>query len=388
MGGCCQVNSGKNEYAIDEGQNNQEKYANARGGNKFYTSNNKSFLDFNSDNTTRQSFLKPAVNVMIASKNNDIIPEEFKHLVKEKSLVLSFPACLDEIIMPIWIYENTKISFTVLGQWNIFDTDNFFDCNGIKDIGNESTPYDLPVGALCGYIQGSEVFQISNNCEFIANNTGPLVLFQNNGDYDVKPTGNLIIIIDGAVKKSLEEIESELGWNLEVLEEINHYDFMSEDEKCILYYLNKLRANPPLFAKLYLAHRKSRSKSDEECYDYLQTLTPISLLKPSVELHRAAQLHGLDMAQNNMTGHISSNGKNLKDRLEGLNIDINKIGENCSYGITNPLAIVLELLVDETDSKGHRRNLLDNNFKLIGVALEKHPNWTVSCVQDFSRPVQ
>lgn len=384
MGGCCQVNSGKNECMLDDQSQINDKFMNARGGNNIYNSNNKSFLDVNILEY-RSSFLKCNVNVLEAKENNEIVPEEFRSLIKDKSLILSFPATLDEIALPIWVYENSKITFNVIGQWNIFENENYFDCTGIKDIGNEPTPYNFPVGSLCGYVQGGNVFGITQSTEVVCSNTGPLVLFQNNGDYDVKPKGCLIVIINGGIKQSLEETEMGLGWILEIFEEINHIDFMSNEEKCILYYLNKLRSNPPLFAKLYLTHRKNRSKSDEECFEFLLTLTPIPILKASYELCKASKMHSIDMANNNMTGHISSNGKNLKERLDGLNIDINKIGENCSYGITNPLAIVLELLVDETDSKGHRRNLLDPNFQLIGISLEKHPYWNISCVQDFSK---
>lgn len=394
MGGCCQVGGNKNDCSfVEENQpyRDNDNMGNFRGGNpNTYSSNVKgSFLDVNNNSTnpsTKTSFLRTDINVVEASKdNNDIVPEEFKPLVKNKSLIFNFHASLDEVIMPIWVNKGSKLRFHVIGQWNIFENDNFFTSSGIQDIGNENTPFGLPVGSLCGYIQGGDVFCITSESDFVARNSGPLVLFQNNGDYDVKPNGSLIVIMEGGVKQSLEEMENALGWDSRLLSEVMRVDFMSDDEKNILYYLNKLRSNPSLFGHLYLTHRKLKSSSDQECFDFLQTLTPISLLRPSMDLYRAAKMHATDMAMNNMTGHLSSNGKNLKDRLEGVNIDINKIGENCSYGISNPLAIVLELLVDETDSKGHRRNLLDANFQLVGISLEKHPYWGISCVQDFSR---
>lgn len=391
MGGCCQTGSGKNEFYIEDDQvsnymqDNPSKFK-AGINQNFSISNNKSFLDFN-DNTSRQSFLKSSINVLETNKETiEMVPEIYKPLLKEKSLVINFPACLDEVIVPVWITKNTKITFHVVGMWNIFENDSSFDCNGIKNIGDEvTTPFNFPIGSLCGYIQGGDVFQISNEFALESQISGPLVLFQNNGDYDVKPNGNLVIIIEGGIKQPIEEIEMRLGWSSELIEEINQITFMSDEEKTILYYLNKLRVNPPLFAKLYLSHRVWKSQSDEECYNYLFNITPIAPLKASIDLYKSASLHAQDMALSNMTGHISSNGLNLKERLEDLKIDINKIGENCSYGISNPLAIVLELLVDETDSKGHRRNLLDAQFTLIGIALQKHPYWAISCVQDFSK---
>jgi hypothetical protein len=400
MGGlnCCQ-SDGKvkeqkfEEHNLDGDNQDGSDIGRFRGGNMI---NSKSFLDVNSNNnirnnedglTAKNNFLKCEVNLIKANKDNidNIVPKDFISYVKDKSLIFNFEATLDEIILPVWIYANTTIKMTVIGSWNIFENENFFTSSGIQDIGSDITPYDLPVGALCGYIQGGDVFLIRGETSVISKNSGPLVLFQNNGEYDVKPNGSLLVIIEGAVEMPLEEIETFLGWDSKILEDINICNFMSEVEKNILYYLNKLRANPPLFAKLYLYHRKSKSKSDEECYEYLLTLNSIPLLKPNLDLYRAAKIHANDMASNNMTGHQSSNGKNLKDRLDNLNIDINKIGENCSYGISNALAIVLELLVDETESKGHRRNLLDSNFQIVGITLDKHPIWGVSCVQDFSK---
>ena len=383
MGGCCQVNSGKNEAFLEDAQYHQNYEGQVYQNNmKARSGNARSFIDVKDNNSLDHGFLNSNINVILGNQK-DLIAEEFKPLVKSTSIIFNFEASLDEQILPVWVEKGNKLKFQVFGQWNIFDTENYFNCQGIND-SDEPTPYDLPVGALCAYIQGGNVFPILPETEFTAPISGPLVLFQNNGDYDVRPQGTLLIILDGATKISIVDIEKKQGWNPYLIDQITSINFMSPDEKAILYYLNKLRTNPVLFGTLYLNHRKGR-KNDNECIEFLKTLTPINPLIANFELYKAAKLHCQDMAISNLTGHLSSNGKNLKDRLEHLDIDINKIGENCSYGITNPLAIVLELLVDETDSKGHRRNLLDPEFEIVGTSLEKHPQWNISCVQDFSK---
>lgn len=379
MGACCQVSSDNNYALVDDNQ--RLDYQENSNSLKF-KANQKSFLD----NDRNNSFLKDQITVY-NSKDKEV-PESFRSIIHDKCLIFNFNACLNEVVLPIWVKSNSKIKFSVVGEWNIIDNDNFFDCKGIANISDElKTPYGLPIGSLCCYIQGGNVFPVLPTCEIIADSTGPLVFFQNNGDFDVKPTGSLFVIVEGGIKTDINEIEEKLGWDQRIVNEIDQNNFMTNDEKMILYYLNKLRYNPALFGNLYLKHRIGKGQADEECYNYLQSLSQLPILKPNYDLYLAAKAHSQDMAEYNLTGHISSSGKTLKDRLLGIRLDINKIGENCSYGINDPLAIVLELLVDETDSKGHRKNLLDSGFDIVGICLDKHPYWNVSCVQDFSKSI-
>ena len=62
-----------------------------------------------------------------------------------------------------------------------------------------------------------------------------------------------------------------------------------------------------------------------------------------------------------------------------------KIAENCSYGPSEALAIVVQLLVDEgLTPPGHRNTILSAEYKVIGVAIRQHKSWRYNCVQDFS----
>ncbi|MCZ6692800.1 MAG: CAP domain-containing protein, partial [Bacteroidetes bacterium] len=65
------------------------------------------------------------------------------------------------------------------------------------------------------------------------------------------------------------------------------------------------------------------------------------------------------------------------------------IGENCAYGLYSPLDIVMGLLIDEGVSDlGHRKNILNPDYKVIGVAIRPHKSYGTNCVQDFAGGVK
>ena len=106
----------------------------------------------------------------------------------------------------------------------------------------------------------------------------------------------------------------------------------------------------------------------------------------------AAQRHADDMSKNNFTGHNSSDGSTLSDR-------INKIGEKPKYGNfvwgeniggdfsykerNHALNSVKGLLIDDgVKSRGHRKNLLSPDFTYIGIG-SGIVNGRIRVVMDF-----
>jgi uncharacterized protein YkwD len=61
------------------------------------------------------------------------------------------------------------------------------------------------------------------------------------------------------------------------------------------------------------------------------------------------------------------------------------VGENCDYGNANALIIFMSLLIDEGVSDlGHRENILRAEYKFIGVSIEPHKKYRISCVIDYA----
>ncbi|NJN16109.1 MAG: CAP domain-containing protein [Oscillochloris sp.] len=77
----------------------------------------------------------------------------------------------------------------------------------------------------------------------------------------------------------------------------------------------------------------------------------------------AAQKHSKDMGDNNFFNHIGSDGSRFFNRTEAADYTGNPGGENIAAGYPTP-AIVMEGWLT---SDGHRKNMLNCNFREIGV---------------------
>ncbi len=157
----------------------------------------------------------------------------------------------------------------------------------------------------------------------------------------------------------------------------------------VLALMNEVRTDPQGF----LAHRllpfvkekeledNSYAKSLIEELKYARKINP---LKSSAPLEKLARAHAQDMGSKGTVGHNSSNGMTFENRVR-KKIKTGMIAENCDYGSTEPLEIVMSLLIDEgIASLGHRKNILHPGLNYVGIAIEKHKTYGVNCVMDFS----
>jgi len=165
-------------------------------------------------------------------------------------------------------------------------------------------------------------------------------------------------------------------------------EYLSDQEKQIVYYMNIARMNPLMFYHVYLkdflksgASRTSYVKSLEET---LLGMTPIKALHTSKDLFDEAFKHATDMGKTGRKGHNSLQGRNLKQRFETLQKSYNAFGENCDYGNSDALGIVFSLLIDEeVKNLGHRKNILNPVYNTVGVSIQPHKKAEWNCVMDF-----
>ena len=61
------------------------------------------------------------------------------------------------------------------------------------------------------------------------------------------------------------------------------------------------------------------------------------------------------------------------------------IGENIDYGHTDPVGIVVSLVVDDNvPGRGHRKTIFNPKYALVGAALGPHKGYRDMCVMDFA----
>ncbi len=177
-------------------------------------------------------------------------------------------------------------------------------------------------------------------------------------------------------------------WSAELLEKANtakKVDYLTEEEKLVLFYCNLVRTNPSLFAdtyaKKYIDSTKSKSSYTKSLIKTLHKTENLGVLYPSLKLYSIATDHATDFGKKGEVGH-----GNFEKRFKKYYEDCNcAVGENCDYGYNKALDIVMRLLIDERISNlSHRKNILNPKYKNCGISIVKHKKYDWNCVMDFS----
>ena len=192
------------------------------------------------------------------------------------------------------------------------------------------------------------------------------------------------------------------GWDVEMLNTAKNAPNFTEAEKEVIFRMNQARTNPNLFktqfvepmlarfqGNIYVMPDGTRFQTNEgpaavqECIRFLQNAQAVPPLQPSQVLHQSATAHAQDSSRTGIVGHDSSDGTSFENRLRSYS-RANNIGENISYGLSNPLDIVVGLMVDDgVSSRGHRENIMRSTFTHAGVGIATHPTYRSLCVIDY-----
>ncbi|MFD7503095.1 CAP domain-containing protein [Streptomyces sp. NPDC059850] len=101
-----------------------------------------------------------------------------------------------------------------------------------------------------------------------------------------------------------------------------------------------------------------------------------SPVKVNAKLTKAAEAHSKDMAEHSNMSHTGSDGSQPGDRIEDAGYSWSTYGENVAYGYSSAKSVMEGWM----NSSGHKANILNCDFKEIGVGLSGSGNyWT----QDF-----
>jgi uncharacterized protein YkwD len=179
--------------------------------------------------------------------------------------------------------------------------------------------------------------------------------------------------------------------------------FVQAIEVEIVAELNLARTQPKQYADLLRAYRKfirgtyferpgevtvvlnEGVKAVDEAIAFLERQKPVPPLLLSKGLSLAAGDHAKDQGVTGQTGHSGSDRSTMGQRIERYGAWQKTAGENIAYGAESARDVVIQLIVDDgVASRGHRKNIFNADFLVVGVAFGTHPGYRTICVQDFA----
>ena len=150
----------------------------------------------------------------------------------------------------------------------------------------------------------------------------------------------------------------------------------TEQEKAILQVINNFKIDPQAFLRNKVmpyidenglkSNRYARSLIRE-----MRDLEPMPALSIDSSLQEMAKEFAVKSGNRGWFGH-----NNYKRRFDQYGKHLTHDAENIQYGIKDPAEIVIDLLIDQdVPSLGHRKNLLDPQYTVIGIGFAKHKDY-------------
>ncbi|MDX2127405.1 MAG: CAP domain-containing protein [Chloroherpetonaceae bacterium] len=183
----------------------------------------------------------------------------------------------------------------------------------------------------------------------------------------------------------------------------NNSTSMSALENEVVSELNRARTNPQAYAaelesiRPYFKGKRFEKPGEtaiitsegvdalDEAIRYLKGAKPIGALKSSNGLAKAAKDHCNDQGPTGKIGHTGSNGSDMGSRMNRYGTWKMSAGENIAYGSKTAREIVIQLIVDDgVPSRGHRVNIFNSSFNVVGIGIGAHSVYRTMCVQNFA----
>ena len=184
---------------------------------------------------------------------------------------------------------------------------------------------------------------------------------------------------------------------------IEQFGYLSSLENAVVHEINMARKNPKDYAsflvkwkryyngKLLKIPGETTLMTEEgvtavtEAIGSLRSTNPASRLNPSKGMSSGARDHVTDQGSSGRTQHKGSDGSQPWDRVNRYGTWEKSIAENIAYGSDKARNIVMHLIIDDgVSSRGHRKNIFNPDFQVIGVACGHHPTYRTVCVITFA----
>ncbi len=198
----------------------------------------------------------------------------------------------------------------------------------------------------------------------------------------------IAVVLMPSIKLAVQTNDDPLAsWDKDVLKQANTAEsvsYLSGEEKKLIFYTNLCRLQPKLFCQTvledYLKNPPAMVKGSAGLKRTLMADKACGALVPDEDFCKMAKIYVEKMGKEGKEGHLD-----FEQRMKPFMKKYMRVGENCDYGNELGLDAFMHLLIDQSDpvSLGHRKNLLDINFKAIGVAGAPHKTYRFIYVMDF-----
>ncbi len=177
----------------------------------------------------------------------------------------------------------------------------------------------------------------------------------------------------------------------------------AESRNDIVAELNAARTDPSAYARkaqalraLYQGDQIQRpgeiaevtregAAAVDEAIAFLERQAPLSALRDSPALVRAAADHAGEQGLTGEIAHTGADGSSPADRMRRHG-RWTATAEAIAYGPDRAEEVILQMIVDDgVPARGHRRILFNPAYTLAGAACAPHPVWRRVCVLDFAR---
>ena len=152
-------------------------------------------------------------------------------------------------------------------------------------------------------------------------------------------------------------------------------------ETCRRYYKDRLLEVPGQPS----IHTQEGVAALDEAIRVLRRTSPVAPLDESLALKASAGSFAGEQAQTGGFGHVGRDGSTPFSRMARYGAWLDQAAENVEYGSRSAERIVADLIVDDGNSaRGHRRNILNEDFHVAGAGFGRHPRFGTVCVIDFA----
>lgn len=180
------------------------------------------------------------------------------------------------------------------------------------------------------------------------------------------------------------------AWLTKKLNTYSLFREASDEEKSFIYWTNHARLFPLSFRDSVLMpflklQPKLIGEYSKSLIESLGRVSELPLLAPHSTLTEAAEAHANDLGQKARgLSHNSSNGRTFKDRMIRAGIK-HCYAENIAESPNDALVGLLLLYLDiGVPNLGHRINLMNPSYTLVGVGTSRRTNNQLVIVQDFA----